>query len=41
MDIRKTVLTRETIYAEGGRIAPRPIVRAVAIAVIANPYAGR
>lgn len=41
MEIRKTVLTRETIYAEGGRKSGRPINRAVAIAVIENPCAGR
>lgn len=41
MEIRKIVLTRETVYADGGRIAPRPVNRAVAIAVIENPYAGR
>jgi hypothetical protein len=41
MEIRKIVLTRETIYAEGSRIAARPINRAVALAVIGNPYAGR
>ncbi len=41
MEIRKTVLTRETVYAEGGRKATQPINRAVAIAVIENPYAGR
>ncbi len=41
MEIRKTVLTRETIYAEAGRTTDRPLNRAVAIAVIENPYAGR
>src|SRR5688572_6071121 len=41
MEIRKTVLTRETVYAEAGRTSARPISRVVAIAVIANPYAGR
>jgi hypothetical protein len=41
MEIRKTVLTRETVYAEAGRTSARPINRVVAIAVIANPYAGR
>ncbi len=41
MEVRKTVITRETVYAEAGRTAARPINRAVAIAVIANPYAGR
>jgi hypothetical protein len=41
MDIRKIILTRETVYGEMGRKASRPINRAVAIAVIDNPYAGR
>jgi len=41
MEIRKIVVTRETIYAESGRKAARPITRAVAIAVIENPFAGR
>jgi len=41
MEIRKIVLTRETIYAEAGRAAPRPINRVVGMAVIENPFAGR
>ena len=41
MEIRKTVLTRETVYSEAGRRSDRPLNRVVAIAVIANPYAGR
>ena len=41
MDIRKIVLTRETVFAEAGHKAARPINRAVAIAVIENPCAGR
>jgi hypothetical protein len=41
MQIRKLVTTRETIFAELGEAAARPIVRAVGLAVIANPYAGR
>ncbi|GGG38320.1 hypothetical protein GCM10010964_27530 [Caldovatus sediminis] len=39
--IRKLVLTREQVFSELGREAPRPVVRAVALAVIANPFAGR
>jgi hypothetical protein len=39
--IRKLVLTREQVFAELGREADRPVVRAVALAVIANPFAGR
>ena len=38
---RKVIFTSETVYAEGGKDAPRPITRAIGIAVIANPYAGR
>jgi hypothetical protein len=40
-DIRKIVTTREVVLAEMGTVPARPIVRAVALAVIANPYAGR
>lgn len=39
--IRKLVLTREQVFSELGREADRPVVRAVALAVIANPFAGR
>ena len=38
--IRKLLLTREQVFAELGREADRPVVRAVALAVIANPFAG-
>jgi hypothetical protein len=41
MDIRKIVLTVEEIRAEAGKPARRPVRRAAAVAVIANPYAGR
>ena len=41
MQIRKVVLTRETVYSEGGRKAEHPASHAVAIAVIENPFAGR
>ena len=41
MQARKIIFTSETVYAEGGKEAPRPVTRAVGIAVIANPYAGR
>jgi hypothetical protein len=41
VDIRKIVTTREFIIAEMGIAPARPIVRAVGLAVIANPYAGR
>lgn len=39
--IRKLGLNVEEIFHEGGKPATRPLLRAVAIAVIKNPYAGR
>lgn len=41
MNIRKTVLTRETVHAEAGRSAAQPIHRAAVLVVIDNPLAGR
>jgi hypothetical protein len=41
VDIRKIVTTREVVISELGVKAPRPVVRAVGIAVIRNPFAGR
>ena len=41
LTIRKSLLHRETLTAEMGKSAPRPIVRAVAMAVVRNPCAGR
>lgn len=41
MDIRKTVIVRETVHAEGGHAAEPPVNRVAGIAIIANPYAGR
>jgi hypothetical protein len=40
-EIRKILTLREVVFSELGREAPRPIVRAVGIAVIRNPFAGR
>src|SRR6266852_8215959 len=40
-DIRKIITLREVIFSELGREAARPIVRAVGIGVIRNPFAGR
>jgi hypothetical protein len=40
-DIRKIVTLREIVYSELGHEAARPIVRAVGIGVIRNPFAGR
>ena len=39
--IRKLVTTRELTFEEMGIAASRPIARAVGLAVIANPFAGR
>ncbi len=41
MEIRKTLTLREVIFAEGGRKAVRPVTRVAAMAVLANPFAGR
>jgi hypothetical protein len=40
-DIRKIITFREVIFSELGHAAARPIVRAVGIGVIKNPFAGR
>jgi hypothetical protein len=41
MEIRRLVVTKDVVYAEAGAKAARPVTRALGIAVIANPYAGR
>lgn len=41
LEIRKTVLSRETVFSELERQAARPIVRVAGLAVIRNPFAGR
>jgi hypothetical protein len=41
MDIRKVSLIKETVFSEGGAPAARPVTRAIGMAVIANPCAGR
>jgi hypothetical protein len=41
LHMRKTLFLRETVTSDLGQVANRPIVRAVAMAVIANPVAGR
>jgi len=41
LHMRKTLLLRETLTSDMGQVANRPVVRAVAMAVIANPIAGR
>jgi hypothetical protein len=41
MEIRRLLVTKDVVFSEAGRKAPRPITRAIGIAVIANPCAGR
>lgn len=39
--MRKVVMLRERVFAELGETAARPVTRVAALAVIANPLAGR
>lgn len=39
--VRKRILAVETIFHEGGPAPEAPLLRGAALAVIANPYAGR
>src|SRR4026208_651286 len=41
MEIRRLLVTKDVVYSEAGRNAPRAITRAIALAVIHNPLAGR
>ena len=41
MNLRKLRLTKETIFADAGRPINQPICRAVAVAVVNNPFADR
>ncbi len=41
VEIRKVALLREQAFAEMGQAGARPVVRAVAMVAIANPFAGR
>src|ERR1700721_1621165 len=41
IDIRKIVTTREVIFSELGVAAAKPVVRAIGLAVIHNPFAGK
>ena len=41
IEIRKLISTRETIFSELGVEAARPTTRAVGMAVIRNPFAGK
>jgi hypothetical protein len=41
MDIRRLLIIKDVVKAEGGLSAARPVTRVAACAVIANPLAGR
>lgn len=41
LDVRKTVLTIEEVFHEGGPATDTPLLRGASFAVIANPFAGR
>ena len=41
MSIRRLQIIKDVLFAEAGAPAPTPITRAVALAVIANPFAGK
>jgi amino acid synthesis protein len=41
VEIRKIITTREVVLSELGVAAPRPVLRAVGLAVIRNSFAGR
>jgi Amino acid synthesis len=41
LHIRKSLVLREVLTSDMGKSAQRPVVRAAALAVITNPYAGR
>jgi hypothetical protein len=41
MNLRKLSLTKETIFADAGRPMNQPISRALAVAVVHNPFADR
>ena len=41
VEIRKIIISRETIFSELGIEANQPVTRAVGMAVIRNPFAGQ
>ena len=41
IEIRKTIILRETVFSELGVEANRSITRAVGMAIIRNPFAGQ
>jgi Amino acid synthesis len=40
MNLRKLVTTKEVIFADFGRVTANPITRALAAAIVENPFAG-
>ena len=40
MNLRKLTITKETIFGDAGKASAQPITRAVALAVLENPFAG-
>jgi hypothetical protein len=41
LSLRRLLITKDVVHAEAGKAAPRPVTRAIALGVIANPFAGR
>ena len=41
LNLRRLQIIKDVLFAEAGAPAPAPITRAVALAVIANPFAGK
>jgi hypothetical protein len=41
LHVRKSLLLRDVLASELGQVAARPVTRAVAMAVITNPFGGR
>lgn len=39
--LRKLILSREEVFHEGGPVTDTPLLKGAALAIIANPYAGR
>lgn len=41
LNLRRLQIVKDVLFAEAGAPAPKPITRAAALVVIANPFAGR
>ena len=41
LKMRRLQIVKDVLFSEAGAAAPKPITRAVALAVIANPFTGR